>query len=209
VQALLAFFHLYDIDALIRVPTREKTQLYRYLEDGAAGLIIPHVSTPEEVEDLVKKVKFPPVGDRGLAPPNLQANYGLDTLESRQPLVDHALRETYLIIQIETPLGVANMDAIAAVSGLDGVFVGPSDLALRMQYEPEDRRLTYQQSLEKIAAACAANGIFWGTMSNNVDDVRMQVELGARMLMWGTDTTLLRAGLDQCASDLDAVMAGE
>ncbi len=206
VQTLLAFFHLYDIDALVRVPTREKTQLYRYLEDGAAGLIIPHVSTPEEAHELVQKVKFPPVGDRGLSPPNLQANYGLDLPDSRQPLVDHALRETALILQIETPLGVANVEAIARVPGVDALFVGPSDLALRMQYEPEDRRLAYDESLEKIAAACSAAGIFWGTMPRNVDHIRNQVKLGAKMLVWGTDTVLLRDGLNQSASDIDAVL---
>ena len=206
VQTLLAFCHLYDIDALVRVPTREKTQLYRYLEDGAAGLIIPHVSTPEEARDLVQKVKFPPVGDRGLSPPNLQANFGLDLPDSRQPLVDHALRETSLILQIETPLGVSNVGAIASVPGVDGLFVGPSDLALRMQHETEDQRLAYKDSLTKVETASAAAGIFWGTMPREVNHIRTQVKMGAKMLVWGTDTTLLRAGLTQCARDLDAVL---
>ena len=89
---------------------------------------------------------------------------------------------------------------------LDGIFVGPSDLALRMQYEPEDRRLAYEDSLKKVAAACASAGIFWGTMPATVDDIRMQVALGATMLVWGADSNLLRLGLNQCASDLDAVL---
>ena len=59
VQALLGFFHLYNIDCIVRTPTREKGQLYRYLEDGAAGLIVPHVSDVESARDLVARVKFP------------------------------------------------------------------------------------------------------------------------------------------------------
>jgi len=64
VQALLAYSHTFDIDVLVRPPTREKVALYRYLEDGAAGLLIPHVSTPEEAEELATAVKFPPLGER-------------------------------------------------------------------------------------------------------------------------------------------------
>ena len=66
VQAILAFSHLFDIDVMVRAPTLEKTELYRYLEDGAAGLMIPHVSTVEKAEMLVDAVKFPPIGNRGL-----------------------------------------------------------------------------------------------------------------------------------------------
>lgn len=206
IQALLAFFHLYDIDCLIRPSTREKAKLYRYLEDGAAGLVIPHVSTPEEVHDLVRKVKFPPVGDRGLNPSSLEANFGLDLSGSRQPLVDHALRETFLLVQIETPLGVANMEAMAAVPGLDGFFVGPSDLALRMQHEPADQQVSYEATIEKLAEVCQRHGKLWGTTPKDLAELRRQVVQGARLLWWGYDHTLLREGLRQCRADLDAIL---
>lgn len=206
VQMLLAFFHLYDIDCLIRPSTREKAKLYRYLEDGATGFVIPHVSTPEEVHDLVQKGKFPPVGDRGLNPSSLEANFGLDLPSGRQPMVDHALRETFLLVQIETPLGVANMEAMAAVPGMDGFFVGPSDLAVRMQHEPEDKRVDYVDMLRQLAAVCERHGRVWGTNSVKVDEVRQQYELGARLLMWGVDQTLLQTGLRQARADLDAIL---
>lgn len=206
VQMLLAFFHLYDIDCLIRPSTREKAKLYRYLEDGATGLVIPHVSTPEEVRELVQKVKFPPVGDRGLNPSSLEANFGVDVPTSRQPLVDHALRETFLLVQIETPLGVANMEAMAAVPGLDGLYLGPADLAVRMQHEPEDKRQSYVETLEQVAAVCQRHGLFWGTTSKDVNDLRQQYQLGARLIMWGVDQTLLQAGLSQCRADLDVIL---
>lgn len=206
VQMLLAYFHLYDIDCLIRPSTREKAKLYRYLEDGATGFVIPHVSTPEEVRDLVQKVKFPPVGDRGLNPSSLEANFGLDVPTSRQPLVDHALRETFLLVQIETPLGVANMEAMAGVPGLDGLFVGPADLAVRMQHEPADKRIGYVETLERMAALCKRHGLFWGTTSKDMNDLRQQHALGARLLMWGTDQAMLQTGLQQCRADLDAIL---
>ena len=208
VQTLLAFSHLYDIDIVVRTPTREKTRLYRYLEDGAAGLIIPLVSTPEEARDLVQKVKFPPMGDRGLSPPNLQANFGLDVQGDRQSLVDHALRETFIIAQIETPQAVRNIDAIAAVPGLDGVFVGPADLGLRMQHETEEHRIAYEETLAKTAAAARAHGKFWATMPRNVEQVRDEVERGAQFLVWGGDTEMLNAGLHKHGQELDDVLNG-
>src|SRR5690606_17316193 len=134
VQMLLAFFHLYDIDCLIRPSTREKAKLYRYLEDGATGFVIPHVSTPEEVHDLVQKGKVPPVGDRGLTQSSLEAHLGLDLPSGGQSMVGHALRESCLLVQVETALWDANQEAKAAVPGQDGFGDRPSDLAVHMQH---------------------------------------------------------------------------
>ena len=74
-QSILAACHLHDIDCMVRTPTREKTQLYRYLEDGAAGLMVPHVSTVDEARDLVNSVKFPPLGERGFDNAGLDSDY--------------------------------------------------------------------------------------------------------------------------------------
>jgi 2-keto-3-deoxy-L-rhamnonate aldolase RhmA len=74
VQLLLPIFHLYDIDVILRAPTREKAPLYRFLEDGASGLIFPLVHSAEEARALVRSVKYPPLGDRGLEGRNLDAN---------------------------------------------------------------------------------------------------------------------------------------
>ena len=79
IQALLAYSPHFDVDILLRPPTIEKTRLYRYLEDGAAGLMIPHVSTAERARELVQAVKFPPLGDRGLDAAGLDSDFMLDT----------------------------------------------------------------------------------------------------------------------------------
>lgn len=74
---MLANFHLADIDCLLRAPTLEKTRLYRYLEDGATGLMIPHVSTAEKAKSLVESVEFPPIGDRGIDGAGLDSDFYL------------------------------------------------------------------------------------------------------------------------------------
>lgn len=206
-RALLAFAQLFDIDCLVRPATREQMRLGRYLEDGAAGLVIPQVSSPAEVRDLVAKVKFPPLGERGMGSPNLQARYGLDVGADHSPLARHALRETFLLLQLETPAGVAQLEDMAAIPGFEGFFVGPTDLALRMAHAPPEQRLGYDETLRRLNAVCQRQGLVWGSNPADATELRRFHGLGARLLLWGVDTNLLRAGLAACARELDEVTA--
>jgi 2-keto-3-deoxy-L-rhamnonate aldolase RhmA len=206
VQALLAFFHLYDIDCLVRTPTREKSQLYRYLEDGATGIIVPHVSDVEVARALVQAVKFPPVGDRGIEGHSLESNFGLDIAASRDLLVEHAQRETCLILQIETPTGLAAVDDIAALPGVDGLYIGPSDLGIRMSRLPEQQQVSFDDTLRRVAAACARSSKFWGSMPRVADDLRQHYQRGSRLLLWGIDARIIRDGLAQNAQELRALL---
>ena len=107
VQTLLVHSHLHDIDIMVRTPTLEKTRLYRYLEDGAAGLMIPHVNTAEKTAGLVDAVKFPPVGDRGLDGAGLDADYfvdGPDGVQEYLSQVNAELRARQLLLIREAEL---------------------------------------------------------------------------------------------------------
>jgi 4-hydroxy-2-oxoheptanedioate aldolase len=206
VQALLAFFHLYDIDCLLRSPTREKGQLYRYLEDGATGLIIPHVSDVQSARELVQKVKFPPVGDRGLEGRGLESNFGLDIPVTRDPLVEHALRETFLLVQIETPEGLAVVDDIAAIPGLDGVYIGPQDLRIRMLQKPETERVSHDAAMERVAAACRKNGKMWGSLPSKPEDIKQHLALGSQVIVWGADARMIQEGLTRSSHELNELL---
>lgn len=176
-QALLAFSHLYDIDIMLRPPTLEKTGLYRYLEDGAAGLLIPHVSTVEKAEMLVDAVKFPPLGDRGIDNAGLDADFHIHDPDE---YVAWANRETFLCVQIETPEGVHNADAIAAVDGVDMVFVGPGDLGLRLRQSGE---MTLDDAWEIVAAACKKHGKAFGGPTIPVEEMQKRKDQGAQLLV--------------------------
>jgi 2-keto-3-deoxy-L-rhamnonate aldolase RhmA len=206
IQALLAFFHLYDIDCLIRPATREKAPLYRYYEDGAAGLVVPHVSTPDEARDLVRKVKFPPVGDRGIEGNGLETNFGLDIAMYRSELTEHALRETFLLVQIETPEGLANVDEIASVPGVDGLYIGPGDMGVRMRLLPESERVSTDELMRRVAEACRKHEKAWGYFAATADDLPKQVELGAQLVLWGFDLRLLKDAFTQASRELDEAL---
>jgi 4-hydroxy-2-oxoheptanedioate aldolase len=206
VEALLAFFHRYDVDCMLRPSTREKGQLYRYLEDGVTGLLIPHVSDAQTAKELVNKVKFPPIGDRGFGGFGFEANFGVDTVGSVRELIEHANRETFLFAQIETPEGLASVEAIAAVAGIDGLFIGPFDLSIRMEQLPEKERIAFPETVSRVAQACHRHGKAWGSFTTQLDDVHANLSQGAQIISLGADFFLLKDGLAQCGKALTQII---
>jgi len=177
IQSLMAISHLRDIDIMLRPPTLEKTGLYRYLEEGAAGLLIPHVSTAEKAKMLVDAVKFPPIGDRGIDNAGLDADYNIHGADE---YVAWANRETFLCVQIETPEGVRNVDAIAAVEGIDMIFVGPGDLGLRLRQSGE---MSLDEAWVTVADACKKHGVAFGGPTVPTDEMKKRREQGAQLLV--------------------------
>lgn len=200
VQALMGFFHRFDIDCMLRPPTLEKTRLYRYLEDGATGLMIPHVSTPEKAQTLADAVKFPPLGDRGLDGAGMDSDFFLGYGED---YTEKANRETFLVVQIETPEAVENVDAIAAVPGVDGMFVGPGDLGLRLKVG--DYGLTLEECFERVAAAAKKHGKAWGCPVATTEDMQKRFDQGGRLLAHGGEFMALMRMLEQSAADFESL----
>ena len=203
VQTILAFSHLFDIDIMLRPPTLEKTELYRYLEDGASGLMIPHVSTAEKAEMLVDSIKFPPIGNRGLDSAGLDADFLANGPDGYLAEVN---QQTFLVVQIETPEAVANADAIAAVEGVDGLFVGPGDLGLRLKYDTSG--LTWESAIEQVAAICKKHGKAWGMPANTREDLLRRTGQGGQLLNHGGEFGAMMQMLKDCSATLDAVLGG-
>lgn len=201
VQTLLVHSHLHDIDIMVRPNTLEKTRLYRYLEDGAAGLMIPHVNTAEKAAALVDAVKFPPLGDRGLDGAGLDADYYVNGPDGVQDFLSQVNDETFLVVQIETPTAVENIEQIAATPGLDGVFVGPGDLGLRLQRLSTD--MTLDHAFDRVAAACDRHNVAWGTPVGSAEDLARRQAQGGQLLAHGGDFAAMMNMLKACATDFD------
>lgn len=202
-QVLMAHFKLYDIDCLLRAPTLGKTQLYRYLEEGATGLMIPHVSTAEKARDLVNAVKFPPLGDRGLD--NAGFDSGYRQTENAGEYLEWANRETFLAVQIETPEAVENVEEIAAVPGVDLLFVGPGDLGLRYGLEGDGSGERLQAAFERVAAASKAHGVPWACPTASADDLRHRRAQGASFLANTGEFMILREGLLAASEEFEGL----
>ncbi|MEC7565212.1 MAG: aldolase/citrate lyase family protein [Planctomycetota bacterium] len=199
-QSLLAFFHLSDIDCMLRSPTTEKTQLYRYLEDGATGLMCPHVNDGERARHLRDCTKFPPLGDRGIDSAGLDSDFYLQGgLEYTQA----ANEETFLILQIETIAAVENAEDIISTEGVDGVFVGPGDLGLRIERNGADFDL--EEAIEKVAALCKQYDKPWGLPVSDMDIAQKRYAQGGRLLAYGGEFMVLKDMLDNHAAELETL----
>ena len=203
VQAIIMMCHHNDIDCMVRPPTLERTKLYRYLEDGASGFLVPLVSEPQMASDLVQAVKFSPIGNRGMDGAGLDGDFGIGVWNPQSNYNADANRETFIICQIETPQAVANAEEIASIEGIDGLFIGPADLSLRIANQGTGD-LTMEKAIETVAAAVQKHDKLWGITAASVDDTKRFREMGAQMVPWGGDFSLMNV-LKQCSADLDEV----
>ncbi len=153
VQTLSLAGLAHGIAPLVRIP--DESWASRVLDLGASGIILPHVETAAQVQDLVDRCLFAPLGHRSLSGPLPQL--GL----ARMPMAEIMRRgnaETVVVVMIETPLGLANLDAIAAVPGLDVVLMGSNDLAAEMGIPGALGDARIEDAYRQIVAACHRHG---------------------------------------------------
>jgi 2-keto-3-deoxy-L-rhamnonate aldolase RhmA len=208
VQSVLALCHLHDIDCMIRPSTREPARLYRYLEDGAAGFMFPFVNNGEIARQLVQAVKFPPLGNRGVDGAGLDGDYTLTAWAPGSHYFQEANDQTFILAQIETPEALEKVDEIAAVEGIDCLFVGPADLGCRMSALPRAAPFNLDQAIERVARAARQSNKPWGVTTPSLEALRKYRKLGAQLVPWGGDYFLVSV-LNQCRQELDGVLDQE
>ncbi len=203
VETMIGRHHAADIDCIWRAVTKEKNSLYRLLEDGAAGLMIPHVASADEARALVNAIKFPPLGDRGFCGGGRDADYWVGKPDD---YTDAANRETFLVVQIETPQALENASAIAAVPGVDVLFLGPGDMSLRLGCTPGVNDPVMLEVQKKLAAACKMHGKAWGRPVGSIADAKTIIDLGAQFVVYGSEFGAIYAHFAQCAAEFDELL---
>jgi len=198
-QRTIALHHLANIDCIVRTGSRNSAELYHLLEDGATGLMIPHVNSAEDAAGLVRAVKFPPLGQRGLDGAGLDNDFYLAGTAG-YPAAANA--ETFLIVQIETPEAVAAIDRIAAVPGVDGLFIGPGDLSMRFECSLDWSNPRMLAAEDAVAAAAARHGVAWGRPSASAADIAALAKKGARLIAHGSDFRAVMRMLPEFARTL-------
>lgn len=204
VQAVLMMCHQHNIDCMVRPPTLERTKLYRYLEDGAAGFLVPLVSEPQMAYELVQALKYPPLGNRGMDGAGLDGDFGISVWTPGSTYNDDANRETFIITQVETLQAVANAEEIASIEGITGLFLGPADLNLRIANGPAGHNMTMEKAIETVAAAAQKHNKIWGITAGSVEEIKRYRAMGAQIVPWGGDFALMNV-LKQCGAELDGI----
>ncbi len=161
----------------------------RALDNGALGIVVPHIDTAEEARLLVDKFRFPPMGRRSSGGPSAQFGYRPPPPGEMQRMLND---EILLIPMIETPLAVENAEAIAAVPGIDALLIGTNDLSIDMGLAGQIGHERVQAAYRQIAAACQRhNKIF--AMGGVYDEVwaPRYMAMGVRMVLAGSDHNIL------------------
>ncbi|MBP0614559.1 HpcH/HpaI aldolase family protein [Jiella mangrovi] len=174
--------------AMVRVPGNNAEAIAAVLDSGAEGVLVPRVSSAEEAEAAVRATRYPPDGERG-AGPGRASRYGYDIAD----YVATANAKILLCVQVETVRAVENIEAIAAVEGVDLVFIGPGDLAVSMGAFGPGGTERLEAAIETVIAACRSAGKAVGLFRPSAADVPRWRDAGVSLFVVASDTMLLGA----------------
>jgi 4-hydroxy-2-oxoheptanedioate aldolase len=176
----------YSVPTVVRVESTERIRAGRVLDLGAAGVMFPRVDTADEAAACVRHLRYPPAGDRGVATYNRMCRYGLDPAA-----LDRSNDDVLGVIQIETLAALEAVEDIAALDGVDVLFVGPRDLSHALDVPGQTQAPAYVAALDRILAAAKGNGKAAGLLVPDGAAAAGLSAAGWQFLAVGSDTTLL------------------
>jgi 4-hydroxy-2-oxoheptanedioate aldolase len=184
-QAMAAF----DVSAIVRPAWSDMVLVKRLLDAGAQTLLIPSVQSAEEARAAISYTRYPPQGVRGVSGSSRAADYGLNT--SYLKTIES---ELCVIVQIETREGLRNLEAIAAVEGVDAVFIGPADLAADMGHLGNGQHPEVQAAVDDAFRRLQALGKPAGYLTVNEEEAQRRIAQGVAMMGVATDTAIITRG---------------
>ncbi len=183
---------------LVRVESNERLRASRTLDLGADGVMVPRIEDASDARIAVSNLRFPPRGRRGVALMTPAAGFGrltvVELVNSADPLG---------IIQIETESAVADADGIAAIDGVDVLFVGPADLSTALGQPGRLDHQTVRAAMAAVVAATEANGKTAGILVPSVDAARTYIDLGFRFIGIGSDASHLATAVRGIRREMD------
>ena len=173
-------------EPVFRVPWNDPVMIKRALDVGARSLLVPLVQSAEEARKAVAAARYPPLGIRGVAVGPRATDYG-----RIQGYHANAYLDTCVVVQLESRAALTEIEAIAAVEGVDGLFIGPSDLAADFGQLGNPSHPEVQAAVKDAVERIRAAGKSAGTLSGNVDAVERLISLGFNFTAVGSDVGLL------------------
>lgn len=190
IEDLVRAADVHRVPAMVRVPGHAPESIAAVLDAGAAGVLVPRISSAVQAKAAVLATRYPPLGERGVGP-GRASGYGYripDYLKS-------ANESLVLAIQVETADGLANVEEIAAVEGVDVIFIGPGDLSVSIDAMGPAGAKRLNAAITRIAKAARAAGKAVGIFRPSADDVGKWAEEGISFFILASDTMFLGASL--------------
>jgi 4-hydroxy-2-oxoheptanedioate aldolase len=192
----------YPVTTLARMRAGDYKAVMQVLESGVGGIVCAMVESADEASQIVRWARFnnpnpgpgEMIGQRGWNAGGVDARYGNLTPGE---YVAHQNQETAILCQIETEAGLAQVDAIAAVKGVDGLFFGPGDFAHRIGLVGQISHPDVLNAMSKVAKASQRHGKFWGTLGIGRDMYLKVKDLGANFISPGGDTRVINLGIQE------------
>jgi 2-keto-3-deoxy-L-rhamnonate aldolase RhmA len=193
IKNAIRYFQAADLPAIVRVPSKAYDQMARAADMGAEGIMVPMVDTAEEARELVANIKYPPTGRRGVALGVAHDNYATSGIVADR--LTAANQRITLFAQIETASGAEHADAIAAVDGVDCLWVGHFDLTASLGIPGQFDDPRFLKAIDNVAAACRKHNKALGRL---VPDAATGIDYAARgfdFLCWSGDVWALQAAI--------------
>ena len=180
------------ITPIVRVPGHEHYHASRLLDNGAQGIVAPHVDTVEEAQRIARACRYPPLGHRSVAGAQPQLGFRNVPTGEATRLVN---ADTLVVVMLETPKAIAGADAIAQVEGVDVLLIGTNDLCAEMGVPGQLADPRVEDAYRKVIAACRKHGKHPG-MGGVYEPKLMEkyIQMGMRMILSGSDMSFLMAG---------------
>jgi 4-hydroxy-2-oxoheptanedioate aldolase len=184
----------YDVSPIVRPAWNDKVLIKRYLDVGVQSFLVPYVQSADEARAAVEAVRYPPHGVRGVAGTTRASRFGR--------VADYARRagdEICMLVQIETRAGLDALDAIARTDGIDGVFIGPADLAAGLGHLGEIGHAEVQSAIKDAIARIKACGKPAGILATDEPSARRYMEWGTTFTAVGLDAMILAKETEKLA----------
>ena len=185
----------YPTHAVVRVPWNEMVNMKRVLDIGAQSFLVPYVQNVEEARNAVAHTRYPPAGVRGVAGTTRATRFG-----RVKEYAKRAHEEICVLVQVETQSALQNIEAICAIEGVDGVFIGPADLHASMGHAGETANPKVKPLIDDAIRRIRKAGKAPGILTPNEADARHWLECGALFVAVGSDAGILARGADALAA---------
>lgn len=186
-------------DIVARPAKGEFMRMQRMLEAGAHGIIYPRCDNAAEAAEVVSWAKFAPEGRRGCDGANPDMPYLTMPVDE---YVAEANRQTFVIVQIESPEALEQVDEIAAVDGVDILMLGPGDFSILSEIPGQFGHERVKEAKRKISEAARRAGKHWGCPAGTIEQTKELMDMGARVMFYQADILMIKAGLEQVQRDM-------
>jgi len=176
------------ISVIVRIPEITRENILKPLDAGAAGLLVPMVNSAAEAEEIIRHAKYPTMGNRGAA---LRRPHNKYAKVNAADYLNQANENTFIAVQAETTQAIENIDEIAAVEGVDCIFVGPFDLSISLGIPGQINHPTEIEAIEKIGASCKRHHKIAGILMFDQELITKWIKQDFRFAVYSSDITML------------------